>query len=117
LFWLAKDLFDEQYGDVIEPEARDYFVIRNRLEHSCLRVHEGVSATIPPDPEIFSNRLAYSITRDDFNAKTLRLFKLVRAATIYVLLGMHRAEALRMHDEQKPPLPMHLDLWEDDWKR
>ena len=117
LFWLAKDLFDEQYGDVIEPEARDYYVIRNRLEHSCLRVHEDFAATTPPELEIFSNRLAYSITRGDLNAKTLRLFKLVRAAMIYVLLGMHREEARRVHDEQKPAFPMHIALWDDDWKR
>jgi tetratricopeptide (TPR) repeat protein len=117
LFWLAKDLFDEQYSDVIEPEARDYYVIRNRLEHSCLRVHEDFASTMPPELEIFSNRLAYSIARGDLNAKTLRLFKLVRAAMIYVLLGMHREEARRVHDEKKPALPMHIALWEDDWKR
>jgi hypothetical protein len=117
LFWLAKDLFDEQYGDIIEPEARDYYVIRNRLEHSCLRVHEDFAGIMPPELEIFSNRLAYSIVRGDLNAKTMRLFKLVRAAMIYVLLGMHREEARRVHDEEKPALPMHITLWDDDWKR
>ena len=117
LFWLAKDLFDEQYGDVIEPEARDCYVIRNRLEHSCLRVHEDFVATRPPEMELFSNRLAYSITRGDFSAKALRLFKLVRAAMVYVLLGMHREEARRVHDEKEPAFPMHMALLEDDWKR
>src|ERR1051326_7391936 len=117
LFWLAKDLFDEQYADVIEPEARDYYVIRNRLEHSCLRVHEDFAAAMPSDLEIFSNRLAYSITRDDLNAKTLKLFKLVRAAMTYVFLGMHREESRRVHDEQTPAFPMHIDLWKDEWKR
>lgn len=117
LFWLAKDLFDEQYSDVIEPEARDYYVIRNRLEHSCLRIHEDFASTMPPELEIFSNRLAYSIRRRDFNAKALRLFKLVRAAMIYALLGMHREEDRRIHGEKKPALPMPIALLEDDWKR
>jgi hypothetical protein len=117
LFWLAKDLFDEHNIDVIEPEARDYYVIRNRLEHSCIRVHEDFAVTTPAEMEIFSNRLAYSITRGDLNAKTLRLFKLVRAAMIYVLLGMHREEARKAHDEQKLALPMHISVLEDDWKR
>ena len=57
------------------------------------------------------------MTRGNLNAKTLRLFKLVRAAMIYVLLGMHREEARRKHDEKKPAFPMHIALWEDDWKR
>lgn len=117
LFWLAKDLFDEQYSDVIEPEARDFYLIRNRLEHSSLRVFEDFAAGLSPDLEIFSNRLAYSITRGDLNAKTLSLFKLVRAAMIYVLLGMHREEARRVHDEKTLAFPMEITTLEDNWKR
>jgi tetratricopeptide (TPR) repeat protein len=117
LFWLAKDLFDEQCSDVIEPEARDFYVIRNRLEHSSLRVYEDFAAGLSSDLEIFSNRLAYSITRSDLNAKTLRLFKLVRAAMIYLLLGMHREEARRVHDEKTPTFPMEITTLEDNWKQ
>ena len=110
-------MFDEQYGDVIEPEARDFYVVRNRLEHSSLRVYEDFAAGLSPDLEIFSNRLAYSITRGDLNAKTLRLFKLVRAAIIYLLLGMHREEARRVHDEKTPAFPMEITTLEDDRKQ
>jgi len=117
LFWLAKDLFDEQFSDVIEPDAREFYVIRNRLEHSYVRVHEGLLTDTPPGLEIFSSRLAYSITRDDLKAKTLRLFKLVRAAMIYLMLGMHREEVRKAKEDKKPSLPMHIALWEDDWKR
>ena len=117
LFWLAKDLFDEQYSDVIEPEARDFYLIRNRLEHSGLRVYEDFAAGLSPDLEIFSNRLAYSITRGNLNSKTLRLFKLVRAAMIYVLLGMHREEARKAHKQTTPAFPMEMTTLKDDWKR
>jgi len=116
LFWLAKDLFDEQSSDVIEPEARDFYVIRNRLEHSCLRVYEDFAVGLPPDLEIFSNRLAYSITRGELNSKTLKLFKLVRAAMIYVFLGMHREET-RSHDDKAPAFPMLITTLQDGWKR
>jgi hypothetical protein len=67
--------------------------------------------------EIFSNRLAYSITRGDLNAKTLRLFKLVRAAMIYVLLGMHREEARRVHDKKALAIPRAITTLEVDWRR
>jgi tetratricopeptide (TPR) repeat protein len=117
LFWVAKDLFAEQYSDAIEPEARDFYVIRNRLEHSSLRVYEDFASGLSPDLEIFSSRLAYSIARGDLNAKTIRLFKLVRAAMIYLLLGMHREEARRNHDEKTPAFPMEITTLEDDWKR
>jgi tetratricopeptide (TPR) repeat protein len=117
LFWVAKDLFDEQYSDVIEPEARDFYVIRNHLEHSSLRVYEDFAAGLSPDREIFSNRLAYSITRSDLNARTLRLFKLVRAAMIYLLLGMHREEARRIHGGKTPAFPMEITTLKDDWKQ
>jgi len=117
LFWLAKDLFDEQYSDVIEPDARDFYVIRNRMEHSGLRVYEDFAAGLSSDLEIFSNRLSYSIARSDLNGKTLRLFKLVRAALIYMLLGMHREEARRVHDEKAPAFPMEITTLEDAWKQ
>jgi tetratricopeptide (TPR) repeat protein len=117
LFWLAKDLFDEQYSDVIEPEARDFYVIRNRLEHSSLRVHEDFASGLSPDLEIFSSRLAYSIARGDLNTKTLRLFKLVRAAMIYLLLGMHREEARVAASEKDLAFPMEITTVDDDLKR
>ncbi len=117
LFWLSKDLFDEQYSDVIEPEARDFYVIRNRMEHSGLRVYEDFARGLSPDLEIFSSRLSYSITRGDLNAKTLHLFKLVRAAMIYMLLGMHREEARRIQDEKTPAFPLEITTLDDAWKR
>ena len=76
---------------------RDSQSLGTQLPQGC---HEDFAATMPPELEIFSNGLAYSITRGDLNAKTLRLFKLVRAAMIYVLLGMHREEARRVHDNR-----------------
>ena len=118
LFWLAKDLFDEQFSEVIEPDARDFYVIRNRLEHSYLKVHEGLLSDDASGLDIFgSNRLAYSIARAELNAKTLRLLKLVRAAMIYLMLGMHREESRRVHDGKKLAFPMPMTLWEDNWKR
>ena len=66
-----------------------------------------------------SERLAYSPTRDDFAAKTLRLMKLARAALIYLPLAVHREERLRAatKDNGKITVPMQLDRWEDEWKQ
>jgi hypothetical protein len=45
LFWLAKDLFDVGFRDVMEPEANALHTIRNYLEHSYLLESAEFSAT------------------------------------------------------------------------
>lgn len=92
-------------------------MIRNRLEHSSLRIHEDFASGLSPDLEIFSSRLAFSIARGDLNTKTLRLFKLGRAAMIYLLLGMHREEARVVATEKDLSFPMEITAVDDDWKR
>ena len=121
LYWLAKDLYDDDFRDVTEPDAQALFEIRNHLEHSYLKIHEML---VPPptDPESpgawWIDQLAYSIQRQDFEAKTVRLLKLARAALTYLSLAMHREERRRGAQKgEVRSMPMTLDLWEDDWKR
>ncbi len=121
LYWLAKDLFEKDFRDVTEPDAQALYEIRNRLEHGYLKVHEML-ASPSADPESpgawWTDKLAYSVERQDFTAKTLRLLKLARAALIYLSLAMHREELRRAAQKgEGRTLPMTLDLWEDDWKR
>jgi hypothetical protein len=74
--------------------------------------------TTPGDP--FHDRLAYSLARDDFTKKTLRVLKLGRAAMIYLALGMEQEEARRnaaKGESDKISVPMFLDTLDDDWKR
>jgi hypothetical protein len=61
--------------------------------------------------------LAYSVQREDFEAKTLRVLKHARAG-LFISLAMHREERRRAKGkDDTPTMPMSLDLWEDDWKR
>lgn len=119
LYWLSKDLFDPELRGVMEPEAQEFYVIRNKLEHSYLKVHEMLPPRSSGDPisDIFADRLAYSIARDDLQAKTIHLYRLVRAALIYLSLGMHREEERRRSDKA-PSLvaPMRLYPWCDQDK-
>ena len=121
LFWLSKDLFEPEFRDVMDPDAHALNEIRNHLEHKYLKVHDSLfdlakqrGASGP-----WSDRLAYSVQRSDFEAKTLRLLKLARAALIYVSLGMHIEESRRSRLAKGDGLimPMNLDTWDDDWKR
>jgi hypothetical protein len=116
LFWLAKDLFDPDLQDSAEPEAQELYVIRNCLEHSYLKVHEMLpSPSDTHDP--FRDRLAHSVQREAFIAKTLLVLRRARAALIYLSLGMHQEEKRRAAGEKDGLIaPMHLDHWDDDWK-
>lgn len=119
LFWLSKDLFDEDLREVTEPDAQALYEIRNHLEHKYLKVHEmPLAKTVHQRSDaMWTDRLAYSVSRRDFEAKTLRLLKLSRAGLIYLSLGMHRMEQVRQRArDEKQVASMSLDLWEDDWK-
>jgi hypothetical protein len=118
LYWLSKDLFDEQLKASADPDAQELYTIRNQLEHKYLKLREMAPRTTPGDP--FHDRLAYSLARDDFTKKTLRVLKLGRAAMIYLALGMEQEEARRnaaKGESDKISVPMFLDTLDDDWKR
>jgi hypothetical protein len=119
LFWIAKDFFDSHFQEVMEPDAQALYVIRNCLEHSYLKVHEVLVPRLPPSPisDTWKDRLAHSIVRKDFEAKSIRLFKLARAALIYLSLGMHREEHRRDEgSDGKMVGPMALHPWRDEFK-
>ena len=87
LYFLSKDLFDEDFEEVAEPDAAELAVLRNRAEHRFLSLHVGEVGV--------SNDTNRMITMGDFQAKTLRVLKMAREALIYLSLAMHREEALR----------------------
>jgi hypothetical protein len=130
LFWLSKDLFEDKEGfkDSTEPGARDLADIRNHLEHKYLKLHnESLSLGEPKTADgvpisefssIFEDDLALSLYHKDFETKTLRLLKLVRAALIYLSLAIHREEYLRQQksNQQGIIVGQYLDIWADEWK-
>jgi hypothetical protein len=89
LFWLSKDLFEEESDEVAEPEARGLSEIRNHLEHKYLRVTVGASVPAPPDD------LAIIVSREDLEGKALHLLKLARSALIYLAIGCKFEEERR----------------------
>ena len=99
LYWLSKDILDPDFKDSTAPDAQALSDIRNHLEHRYLKIHE-IFAITPgmqrPDPtDKFVDTMAYSVGRRDFEAKTLRLLKLVRAALFHLTLAMSFEEQRR----------------------
>jgi len=113
LFWVSKDLFEEEFRQVTEPDAESLNEIRNHLEHKYLQLHEGMTG-LPTDPQA----LRYSIYKRDFEIRTLRLIKLARAALIHLSLSVWSEEhARRKNDGLKRAFPMPLAIWRDEWKQ
>jgi tetratricopeptide (TPR) repeat protein len=121
LYWLSKDLFEDEFRNITEPDAAALKEIRHHLEHRYLQLHEGFSLAEPEavSPDGAPENLAYHLSTDDFAAKTLRLLKLARAALVYLSLAVHAEERLRTlgRNADRPVLPIALDIWRDDWKQ
>ena len=124
LFWLSKDLFEDKPGfkNSIEPDAQELNKIRNHLEHKYIKIHENLwsgpekrkNTNLPG----FNDALAFSIYREDFEIKTLRLLKMVRASMIYLSLAIHVEEKRKaLEKDSKKILPRYLATWEDEWKK
>jgi LA2681-like HEPN len=111
LYWLSKDLYEKKdliFKSLIEPDAQEISIIRNYIEHKSFKIVEfGESG-------LFDNDLTYVVSRDEFELKTLKLIKLVRAAIIYLSLGINLEERKKVYDG--PVLPINITLLDDEFK-
>ncbi|MBK9331679.1 MAG: hypothetical protein IPM96_04550 [Ignavibacteria bacterium] len=99
LFWLSKDLFEENFKSTIEPDAEKLVEIRNYMEHRCLKVLDIEGDTqnfISNTNTQLKNNLSLSISKNDFDRKTLKLLKLTREAIIYLSLCVNLEESLNV---------------------
>jgi hypothetical protein len=128
LFWLAKDLYEDREGnsgfrECIEPEGRRLAEVRNQLEHKYLKIHDEMWLDVSDQhsgvTSPFRDALAFSVGRTEFSEFALKMLRLARAALIYLSLGVHVEERRReaSRGPEKRVGQMHLDRYEDDWKR
>jgi hypothetical protein len=90
LYWVARDLSEPGFQDVTEPDARAMALMRQYLEHRCLRV---VSTGRPP-VEVVSPEL-FVVDHADFGRRTLKLLRLGRAALIMLVSAVYVEERQR----------------------
>lgn len=121
LFWLSKDLYEEQFQESTEPSAHVFSEVRNHLEHKYLKLHElwpGPSAQHSELMRGLCDSLAFSMGRQNFQVMTMTLLKMARAALIYLSLAIYVEEQLRQpQGYSKRVVPMLLDVYDDEWKR
>lgn len=110
LYYLSKDLYDEDFRDVAEPHAAHLARLRQQIEHRFLSfLHYG---------EKESTETHQWISTDDFRDRALHLLKMAREALIYVSLAMHVEEHSRKESQRNdngkivPPLiPQQNDFF------
>lgn len=123
LFWLSKDLYEDKAGfrEAMEPDAKDLADVRNHLEHKYLKLHEMWASHDDPGCSGLSqdDTLAHSLSRRDFEAKTLRLLKMARSALIYLSLAIRLEEQGRAkkRDSLEIVPPISVPQVDDKWKR
>lgn len=118
LYWLSKDVFEDAFRQVTEPDAQALYELRNHLEHKFVSVHDTFMRAISPSASPEPPSGLFDLSFDSLAARTLRQLKLVRAVLIYLAMGIH-AEELRRASVRgdKMVLPMELGIWDDAWKR
>jgi tetratricopeptide (TPR) repeat protein len=116
LYWLSKDIYEEELQAVTEPDAQALKEVREHLEHKYLQVHQEWAVH---EPSRGTEDLAiYPLGRKVLSVRTLRVLKLVRAALIYLSLAIHREEQRRENSSGAGFVaPSMLDTWDDDWKQ
>lgn len=111
LFWLSKDLFEDEFTAATEPDAEALNELRNHMEHKYLQLHQEIGQLAP-------RAFGESVYRGDFADKTLRLLKLVRASLMYLSLSVCDEERARQQKSgPRKAASMPLSPWQDDWKQ
>lgn len=101
LYYLSKDLFDENFVDVALPDAQELANLRNRTEHRFLSLQDYTASIQDTDIHSYT-------TITDFEEKTLRVLSMAREALIYLSLAMHREEEIRNQTEDKKRLSVPI---------
>ena len=94
LYYLSKDLFDAEFEQLAEPDAKELSILRNKAEHRFLSLTQYDRGNHDTAEHAF-------ITSDDFSRKAKRMVRMARAALIYLSLAMFREEEIR---KTCPPL-------------
>lgn len=87
LYWISKELFDDQLRQTTSSDARELHDIRNALEHRYIQVHEGWAGPFASTSPA-ADRLGLSIASDVLEAKALRVMKIARSALIHLALAV-----------------------------
>lgn len=115
LFWLSKELFDDQLKQTTAADARELHSIRNALEHTYLRVSEGWAKPFMINGTNNSG-FGIAIGSDELEAKAIRVMQMARSALFYVSFAIG-VEERKKQLANPPQLIGSMPLYSLDDKR
>jgi hypothetical protein len=117
LFWLSKEIHDDELKREVGYDARELHDLRNHLEHKYLQVHEGWAMAALINRSV-AGELGKSISSDEMRAKALRVMKIARSALCYLSLAIACEEAIRKSERPAGAImSIPLSIWDDARKR
>lgn len=120
LFWISKDLFEirSDFMLAMEPEAQKLYEVRNHIEHKYFKLHNKKNMPEYKTSSGLIDPLAFSMPRQEFEDKTLRLIKTIRAAIIYLSSAIQHEEKrrLKLRPEENACIELHACEFYDEWK-
>jgi len=115
--WLEKDINEDRYQKYLDPDTKLLRMIRNKLEHGYIKITDmGDFEGVIKEKNGINDNLAYHISRDKFNDKSVKLIKIVRSLILYLLFTINIEEKLDEPSKKKITIPMYIDTIDDDWK-
>ena len=84
IYWLSKDIYDENYKRTTKPKSKEFDALRNRMEHRYVVSVLGDA--------IVNNESIHKIDTVDLYDKTLELMRVVREAILYLIFAIHIEE-------------------------
>lgn len=103
LFWLSKELFDDELKQTTAADARELHSIRNALEHTYLRVSEGWAKPFMINGTNNSS-FGIAIGSDELEAKAIRVMQMARSALCYVSFAIGVEERRKQLENPGRPL-------------
>lgn len=116
LFWLSKELFDDELKQTTAADARELHSIRNALEHTYLRVHEGWAKPFIIN-ETSNSSFGIAIGSDELEAKAIRVMQMARSALFYVSFAIGVEERRKQHENPDRSLGSMLLYGLDDKRK
>lgn len=102
LYWLFKELFDGQMKRVTAADAGELHDIRNALEHTYLRVSEGLAKPFRIAAAA-SSAFGIAIGSDELEAKAVMVMQMARSAMFYASFAIGHEES-----KKRQTNPTHL---------
>jgi len=118
LYWVSRDLYDpgDESRELLEPDAQELHKLRRFLEHRYVKLHDPFLPSTGSDAH--RDQLAFSIKREEFEEKAVRMLRTVREATIYLSLAIELEERQKAEAREDDVLvmPIPSTTIADDWK-